>query len=538
MDNEWNRLVTFKDNYTIQCAVFLAKNGLYYIPWNGIYCYSCNVRQKYAATSPEHLKTCEIIRRGLDESTASSSTTTTVNFSNNGLTRVNWLNTFNAYGDNYSQYVNGVYPFNIDPFRESFNRPTTVSTTTMIAPTSTSIPNNIGCPGFSTTTQTTTSPLNHNIPTVTTPNSATTLDCGDSLSLEEKIVFQQYARFAVRLSSFNRWPDHKSQLPDQLAFAGFFYVGDRDCVRCFSCGGGLQHWKQGEDPIVEHARWYPKCEYLNKLKGLEFIQSVNKHSARIDRDNIVKHIIEMGYAEEHVQNAISAIQGTNQSLTIITVLDRLNTHQLSLPSVTSTPSSLLLSAVGVTSVTTTTTATTSSSNKVADVTVTNSQDLQRIASIDRGYIAERIIDMGYAEEHVQTAISAMQGTNQSLTIIAVLDWLNGNQLSLPSVTTTTTTTTTTSSSSSSSSSSSLPNTTMEVTSVTTTVTNCQDLQHIKIENLNMREQKNCKICSDKDIEVTFLPCGHFMCCIECSKSLRKCPVCRQFIEKTIYTFIS
>ena len=29
-----------------------------------------------------------------------------------------------------------------------------------------------------------------------------------------------------------------------------------------------------DDPMVEHARWYPRCEYINKLKGTHFVQAV------------------------------------------------------------------------------------------------------------------------------------------------------------------------------------------------------------------------------------------------------------------------
>ena len=42
----------------------------------------------------------------------------------------------------------------------------------------------------------------------------------------------------------------------------------------------------------------------------------------------------------------------------------------------------------------------------------------------------------------------------------------------------------------------------------------------------LREEKLCKICMDKERELTFRPCGHFVCCSGCTHSLQHCPLCR------------
>ena len=36
------------------------------------------------------------------------------------------------------------------------------------------------------------------------------------------------------------------------------YVGKRDIVQCFSCGGCLGNWEDDDDPWKEHAKWFPK----------------------------------------------------------------------------------------------------------------------------------------------------------------------------------------------------------------------------------------------------------------------------------------
>ena len=61
MDNEWNRLISFRDRDSISYAVTLASNGLYFMPYDGIRCYSCNVRQRHGATPNEHQETCHFI---------------------------------------------------------------------------------------------------------------------------------------------------------------------------------------------------------------------------------------------------------------------------------------------------------------------------------------------------------------------------------------------------------------------------------------------------------------------------------------------
>uniref|UniRef100_A0A8C5D922 Baculoviral IAP repeat-containing protein 2-like n=1 Tax=Gouania willdenowi TaxID=441366 RepID=A0A8C5D922_GOUWI len=73
-----------------------------------------------------------------------------------------------------------------------------------------------------------------------------------------------------RLLTFVNWPSRIPVRPDQLAKAGFYYVGRNDDVKCFCCDGGLRCWESGDDPWVEHAKWFPRCEYLLQEKGQDF----------------------------------------------------------------------------------------------------------------------------------------------------------------------------------------------------------------------------------------------------------------------------
>ena len=49
--------------------------------------------------------------------------------------------------------------------------------------------------------------------------------------------------------------------------------GFEDCVKCHQCGGGLRNWLPDDNPWVEHAKWFPTCEYVLISKGTDFVSS-------------------------------------------------------------------------------------------------------------------------------------------------------------------------------------------------------------------------------------------------------------------------
>ena len=77
---------------------------------------------------------------------------------------------------------------------------------------------------------------------------------------------------SCRVNSFQRWPGN--QPPEKLAQAGLFYTGVADNVCCFSCGGNLYDWSPSDVPWIEHARYFPHCAFVCKLKGHRFIQDI------------------------------------------------------------------------------------------------------------------------------------------------------------------------------------------------------------------------------------------------------------------------
>ena len=90
----------------------------------------------------------------------------------------------------------------------------------------------------------------------------------------EKPRYPTYASPQVRISSYQGWPSYLDQTPRDMGMAGFFYAGYNDFTRCFFCGGGLRNWEAGDNPWVEHARWFPQCAFLKQNKGEQFIKAV------------------------------------------------------------------------------------------------------------------------------------------------------------------------------------------------------------------------------------------------------------------------
>ncbi|XP_038633355.1 baculoviral IAP repeat-containing protein 7-like isoform X2 [Scyliorhinus canicula] len=84
----------------------------------------------------------------------------------------------------------------------------------------------------------------------------------------------------ARLRTFENWPASNTIQPPQLAHAGFFYTGHHDNVKCFHCDGELRNWEVGDDPWMEHAKWFPRCEYVLQMKGRDYVnrtQELHSH---------------------------------------------------------------------------------------------------------------------------------------------------------------------------------------------------------------------------------------------------------------------
>ncbi|EEB13703.1 inhibitor of apoptosis 1, diap1, putative [Pediculus humanus corporis] len=205
-------------------------------------------------------------------------------------------------------------------------------------------------------------------------------------------VAPNYATYASRIKTFDKWEAHNIQKPEKLAEAGFYYIGHEDNVICFHCGGGLKDWEKDEDPWVEHARWFSKCRFVFLQKGRDFINEV---TAREIINRSKKHD--------------SAVKKTNES-----------------------------------------SSSSSSSTEQSQSETSSSDD-------------EKVLDGGKSKSMV------------------------------PKVET-------------------------------------------KVLPSDGKEIQLCIVCYSRERGIVFLPCGHFVCCPQCTSSLTKCAVCREPFKATVRAY--
>ncbi|KAH9487770.1 hypothetical protein Btru_068725 [Bulinus truncatus] len=108
--------------------------------------------------------------------------------------------------------------------------------------------------------------------------------------------YRHYANITERLKTFQKWLNDYTKTPEELADAGFFYEGYADCVRCFHCAGKTRGWEADDDPWIEHARWFPKCEYVSERKGKNFVaavQDLSRTHPKISAQMVVERMREI-----------------------------------------------------------------------------------------------------------------------------------------------------------------------------------------------------------------------------------------------------
>ncbi|XP_029470222.1 baculoviral IAP repeat-containing protein 7 isoform X2 [Rhinatrema bivittatum] len=217
-------------------------------------------------------------------------------------------------------------------------------------------------------------------------------DCFSPLESEEEEEEEAFASRAMhpeldmeqaRLATFRTWPSFAKACPEQLATAGFFYGGSAlgDCVEgretaprgpstlpaphfpkctdiggrrqglsalekdslpdtctpghsdhvtCFYCGGGVKHWEVEDDPLTEHARWFPSCEFLLQAQGREHFNQTqdlpspgcfpqpaegdttspqdveDQDLASLLQSSVVQSALQMGFDSTRVENLVQS----------------------------------------------------------------------------------------------------------------------------------------------------------------------------------------------------------------------------------------
>ncbi|KAM9070808.1 baculoviral IAP repeat-containing protein 7 isoform 1-T1 [Sarcophilus harrisii] len=262
----------------------------------------------------------------------------------------------------------------------------------------------------------------------------------------------------IRLDSFHNWPSASMVCPQQLARAGFFYTGQHDHVKCYYCDGGLRNWDRGDDPWREHAKWFPRCEFLLQSRGRAYVSSIQESSSLLDS---------WGHGEDPGE----------------------------VDSTPSTPGS------------------------------PGSQAWLAWPAWRQSTVVKSVLQMGFEQSMVERlvlnkyrlATPASTSVSQLVSDLIQEEERSARETRAPAPM---------------ASESSAPRREEQLEQITEAgpLSTEQQLQQLK-------EERTCKVCMYQVVSIVFVPCGHLVCS-ECAPNLQQCPICRAAIRGSVRTFLS
>ncbi|XP_032637095.1 E3 ubiquitin-protein ligase MYLIP isoform X2 [Chelonoidis abingdonii] len=66
---------------------------------------------------------------------------------------------------------------------------------------------------------------------------------------------------------------------------------------------------------------------------------------------------------------------------------------------------------------------------------------------------------------------------------------------------------------------------------------CQQTKALQEKLRKLKESMLCMVCCEEEINSTFCPCGHTVCCETCAAQLQSCPVCRSRVEHVQHVYL-
>ncbi|XP_035664363.1 baculoviral IAP repeat-containing protein 3-like isoform X2 [Branchiostoma floridae] len=310
----------------------------------------------------------------------------------------------------------------------------------------------------------------------------------------------QMADEQIRLSSFHLWPSSTAVAPMHLAKAGFFYTMVADNVKCFYCDGGLRNWEPGDEPWTEHAKWFPRCEFLLQQRGDDYVQGVqarfpNLHAQQQMLQQHMRPPDEAGTGRPapRPQASQSTLAVEMQSQVVSGVLE-----------------------MGF------------------DPNIVRNAVQQRLREHGSGYTSAHelvvaVLDLEEEEERMEH--SSQGGTGAGPEEGAAK---KQKELEEPAATATS------AAAGASGTEEPQPGTSasMEEPAAAAAGEEGNSFEQLKKELDKYKDERTCKICMDAEVNIVFIPCGHLAVCANCAASVRRCPICRASIRGTVRTYMS
>ncbi|XP_027413912.1 baculoviral IAP repeat-containing protein 7 [Bos indicus x Bos taurus] len=339
----------------------------------------------------------------------------------------------------------------------------------------------------------------------------------DGAALAPRPAFPGMGSEELRLASFYDWPLSAVVPPELLAAAGFFHTGQQDKVRCFFCYGGLQSWERGDDPWTEHARWFPRCEFLLRTKGRDFVCRVQESCCcppgSWDRSEEPEDVGPATLSGERGCVACAGSLGTSGPHH-----GGSTGHCACIQGSGEDPATPELAAVGMAS---------------PETDVGGGQEWPAWSQCPA---VQAVLRMGFRPGQVQGLLQrkyhqvAPTGMSTSQLVADLLQEEDGGRVvgarapvpPGPELLT--------------------PRIEAQVESALESAEGpprgepggAQDAEE---QLRRLREERTCRVCLDRTVGVVFVPCGH-LACAECAPSLQQCPICRAPIRSCVRTFLS
>lgn len=255
-----------------------------------------------------------------------------------------------------------------------------------------------------------------------------------------------------------------------------------DSVECFHCGGVLQNWFAGDDPIEEHAKFFPKCRFILSTQGKTYIRFAQFRYFMIK---------------------LREKQSTPQEITTADIASMQMFQYEDFLNLKKTVNRLV---VGFT--------------KVPD-------------------LHKRFFVQQYLRNFV--FLTDCQKLFQYMTCMELLPRANTTIKNIRTKTTFLGSAVIENCTKASFSDNSLGNVQHSLPvlkAVPNLVGTFFSLKYNLFEDEGIFINFTCTLCCDKKIELAFAPCGHLISCFECYNKLTICPVCRSLIENTLRIFPS
>ncbi|XP_052238229.1 baculoviral IAP repeat-containing protein 7-A-like isoform X2 [Dreissena polymorpha] len=311
--------------------------------------------------------------------------------------------------------------------------------------------------------------------------------------------YRDWADEHTRLRSYRGWPAQLRQTPRDLAAAGLLYMGQGDRCKCYWCGGELYDWDPEDLPWVEHAKWFQQCGFVRQQMGEQFVINVKNgvttnvespsNQEFLRRPHVLASLNDYRYTREQVLEALH----TYGVLNLVTAQDiRKYVEELT------RKRQVALMHAGLTENVT-------YANLRQSSHLVKGSDSSFAVSAGGQQVAQPSDEAGASNGQLCIEDLAMEGVEESNT-----DSINYRRLQNLSL----------NAHSSSLSSASIPS----------------DVDDVLKENEKLKEQRVCKVCMDREVCVTFLPCRHLATCEECGESISTCPICRSDVESKVKVY--